>query len=328
MNMTLVAEGMNQLTFDQHVQKLLVARTKMRDGLWEFIDALKEAYDQLPPKTFQNELGIRLEMRKSTLSRWISIASSDYLVSKRDKLPAGFYNLYVLTLIEKRYLQHYGEKGFVILDRLIKSGQVTPHSERSDLEIILQKITQRLRRDEQVKRQDAILSLSGGKFAPDRPAESLEEYLEDKTRFRSFVVIPPEVLMRKWSDNGYFASDIAEEFPLHDLRAPSMAETLSCLIKVRMRDIETGIKLINAWGFAYRDAIVPPTSNDRCTVLVDEYVLLRGERGQGKRITTKACRSLEIDDILEFAEQNSVKPNLLVFNTTGRTDWSCLSAIT
>ena len=95
-----------------------------------------------------------------------------------------------------------------------------------------------------------------------------------------------------------------------------------------MRDIETGIKLINAWGFSYRDTIVPPTSNDSCTVLVDEYVLLRGERGQGKRITTNACGSFDTDDILEFAEQNSAEPNLLVFDTTSRSDWSCLSAMT
>ena len=95
-----------------------------------------------------------------------------------------------------------------------------------------------------------------------------------------------------------------------------------------MRDIETGIKLINAWGFAYRDTVVPPSVTDRCTVLVDEYVLLRGERGQGKRITTKACLSFDTDDILEFAEQNSANPSLLVFDTTSRTDWSSLSAIT
>jgi hypothetical protein len=214
------------------------------------------------------------------------------------------------------------------MDHLIKNGQITPHSERNDLEVILQKITQRIRRDDQVRRQEAIMSLSGGRFSPDRPAETLDEYLEDKTRFRSFVVIPPDLLMRKWSDNGYFSSDIADEFPLHDLRAPSMAETLSCLIKVKMRDIETGIKLINAWGLAYRDTVVPPSANDRCTVLVDEYVLLRGERGQGNLITTKACLSFDTDDILEFAEQNSAKPSLLVFDSTSRPDWSSLSAIT
>ena len=328
MSMTLVVGGQNHLSLDEHVARLLDARTKIREGFWEFIDALKDARDQLPPNTFQNELGIRLGMKKSSLSRWIAIASSDYLTSKRDELPATFYSLYVLTLIEKKYLQHYGQKSISILDRLIKNGQITPHSERSDLEVILQEITQRIRQDDQLRRQDAILSLSGGKLAPDQPAETLNEYLADKTRFRSFVVIPPEAQMRKWGDGGYFASDIADEFPLHDLRAPSMAETLSCLIKVKMRDIETGIKLINAWGFAYRDTIVPPTSNDRCTVLVDEYVLLRGERGQGKRITTKACLSFDTDDILEFAEQNSAKPSLLVFDSTSRPNWSCLSAIT
>ena len=328
MSMMLVVGGQNHLTLDEHVKRLLDARTKIREGLWEFIDALKDARDQLPPNTFQNELGIRLGMKKSSLSRWLAIASSDYLMRKRDQLPATFYNLYVFTLIEKKYHEHYGQKYFPIMDRLIKNGLITPHSERNDLEVILQEITQRIRQDDQLRRQDAILSLSGGKLAPDQPAETLDEYLADKTRFRSFVVIPSETQMRKWSDNGYFASDIADEFPLHDLRAPSMAETLSCFIKVKMKDMETGIKLINAWGFAYRDTVVPPSSNDRCTVLVDEYVLLRGERGQGKRIATKVCLSFETDDILEFAEQNSVGPNLLVFDTTGRTDWSSLSAIT
>jgi len=38
--------------------------------LWEFIDALKDARDQLSSNAFQNELGNRLEMRKSTLSKW------------------------------------------------------------------------------------------------------------------------------------------------------------------------------------------------------------------------------------------------------------------
>ena len=327
MNVTLVVDRQNHLTLDEHVERLLRARGKIREGMYDFLDALKDAKNQLSENTFQNELGFRLGMKKSTLSKWLAIASSDYLMSKRDQLPPTLFSLYVFTLIEKKYHHHYGEKYFPIMDRLIKNGQITPHSERSDLEVILQEITQRIRQDDQLKRQEAILSLSGGKLAPDRPAETLDEYLEDKTRFRSFVVIPTDLLMRKWSNGGYFSSDIAEEFPLHDLRAPSMAETLSCLIKVKMRDIETGIKLINAWGFAYRDTVVPPSANDRCTVLVDEYVLLRGERGQGKRIATKDCLSFDTDDILEFAEQNSSNPSLLVFGSTSRPDWSCLSAI-
>ena len=145
MNVRLVVEGQNQPSLDEYVKRLLDARTKIREGLWEFIDALKDAHDQLSPNTFQNELGNRLEMRKSTLSKWIAIESSDYLLSKRDQPPPTFSSLYALTLIEKKYLQHYGQKCFPIMDRLIKNGQITHHSERNDLEVILQEITQRIR---------------------------------------------------------------------------------------------------------------------------------------------------------------------------------------
>lgn len=90
-----------------------------------------------------------------------------------------------------------------------------------------------------------------------------------------------------------------------------------------MRDIETGIKLLNAWGFAYRDIGVPPVEKS-CTIIDDSYVLLRGERGKRKRIATKSFASLEIDDILGFAERISCDPNLLVFQTSDREGWSSL----
>jgi len=107
-----------------------------------------------------------------------------------------------------------------------------------------------------------------------------------------------------------------------------MAETLNCLIKVKMRNIETGIKLINTWGIPYRDTGVPPSTIDSYTVLVNEHVLLAGERSQGKLITTKFCLSFDTNDILEFVKQNSTKPSLLVFDSTQRPDFSSLSAIT
>jgi hypothetical protein len=327
MNVSLVVDRQNHLTLDEHVKRLLTAQTKMREGLWEFIDALKEAQDQLPPNTFQNELGIRLGMKKSVLSKWIAISDSIYLLSKRDQLPPRFSSLYILTLIEKKYLHQYGDQCSKILDRLIENDQITPQTERSGLEEILQEITQRIRKDDQSKRQEAILSLSGGNLSSGQLNQTLEDHIQNKSRFRSFVVIPPKILMQKWSDGGYFSSDIADEFPLHELRAPSMAETLSCLIRVKMKDIETGIKLINAWGFSYRDVVVPPTSSDHCAILNDVDVLVRGERGQSKRLMNNVCLSFEVNDILEFVEQNCGGPNLLVFHPTDRKDWSCLSAI-
>ena len=145
MSVTLIVDRLNHLSLDEHIERLLRAQTKFREGLYEFIDALKDAKDQLPENTFQNELGLRLGMKKSTLSKWIAMGSSDYLMSKRDQLPPTLFSLYVFTLIEKKYHQYYGEQCFPIMDRLIKNGQITPHSERNDLEVILQEITQRIR---------------------------------------------------------------------------------------------------------------------------------------------------------------------------------------
>lgn len=326
MNVILAPQRQNHLTLDDHVQRLLTAQTKMRESFWEFIDALKDAHDQLPESMFQNELGVRLEMKKSALSKWIAICNSDYILSKRDYLPPRLSSLYVLTLIEKKYTYQYGRKGSKTLDRLIENNQINPNTQCIELEEVLREITQRIRINDQKKREDAILSLSGGQLGKDEKQYSLQDYLKSENRFRSFVIIPPKALMQKWSDNGYFASDIAEEFPLHELRAPSMLETLTCLIKVKMKEIETGIKLINAWGFSYRDTIVPPTSNDQCTILNDADVLVRGERGQGRRILEADCPSFEVDDILEFVENNCGNPKLLVFHSTDRKDWSCLTA--
>ena len=40
MSVTQIADRQNHLTLDEHVKRLLDARTKIREGLWEFIDAL------------------------------------------------------------------------------------------------------------------------------------------------------------------------------------------------------------------------------------------------------------------------------------------------
>jgi hypothetical protein len=42
-SITLVVGGQNHLSLDEHVARLLDARTKIREGLWEIIDALKDA---------------------------------------------------------------------------------------------------------------------------------------------------------------------------------------------------------------------------------------------------------------------------------------------
>ena len=295
----------------------------MKEGLIEFVIAMRNAYEQLPDKTFQNEIGKRLDMKKSVLSKWLSISTSDFIVDNLRNLPTSFSSLYTLTLIEKKYKQLFGKLNE--LDTLVESKQIHTWTERSDLELILKRITQQIRIEEQQKRQDAIMSLDEGNLSSRISSKTIDEYLSDKERFRSFVVCPDEMQMQRWSDVGLFQIDIAEEFPLHDLRTPSVAETVSCFVRVKMNRIDTGIKLLNAWGFSYRDIIVPPSTNSYCSILDEEYVLLRGERGQAKNLTHTTCFSLESEDILDFVEQNYSSPYLMVFDKTVRKEWSCLT---
>jgi hypothetical protein len=313
----------NHFTLDEHVQRLVFARTKIREGFFEFVDALIVAQEQLPEHTFQNELASRLGMKKWTLSKWMQICNSEYLMTNREHFPSVFSSLYTITLIEKKYQIQYGNDCMDRLDKLLEHEVITSTSERSHIESVLQDIIQKIREDDSHRRQAAILSLSGGKLASQPASKTLQEYLSDKIRFRSFVIIPSESQISKWSNEGYFAYDIAEEFPLQDIRAPSMSKPLSCLIRIKMKHIETGLKLLNAWGFSYRDVLVPPV-HKHCTILDGEYVLVRGERGKNRKIKTRTCSSFETEDVLAFAEKICDGPHLLVFNESGRDNWSCL----
>ena len=316
----------NHLSIQEHINRVLSAKEKMRDGLYEFVNAIKDAYEQLEKNAFQNDLCSKLDMRKTELSKWISISKSEFITSNIQKLPSSFTSLYTITLIEKKYKIKFGEAAhYTKLKNLIKHNEISKYSERSDLELILKRITQEIRLDEQIKREQSLLSLSGGQLTKLISSKTIEEYLDDKSRFRSFVVIPSEKQIARWSDIGLLQNDIAEEFPLQDLRSPSVNERLSCLIKIQMNHIDTGIKLLNSWGFSYRDTIVPPITTHYCSILNNEFVVVRGERGTVKKLEQSTCFSLDTEDLLDFADTNYSGPNLLVFEKTLRKDWSCLT---
>ena len=323
-HLTLVPK--NHLSLDEHIERLESARGKVREGFNEFLNALSDAYDQLPENTFQNELCSRLNMKKSMLSRWVSIVRSNRIMENRANLPSSMFSLYTFTLIEKKYNEWYGNKSELMLSKLFQEGRINASSGRSDIESVLEDINDLIRDDDQTRRQNAILSLSGATLAPNPVCKTLEDHLSDNVRFRCFVIMPSDSQINRWSNEGLFANDIAEDFPLHDLRAPSMKQSVSCLIKIKMKDIDTGIKLLSAWGFSYRDVAVPPIEKT-CTIIDDSYVLLRGERGKRKCISTKTLPSFETDDILRFAERISGSPNLLVFKTSKRSQWSSLIEI-
>ena len=106
-NQSTLLSNQNHLTIEEHILKILEARTKMDDGLYSFIESIRDAYEQLPTKSFQNELGERLNMKRSVLSKWVSISRSSFIEQHIRKLPPSLSTLYTITLIEKKYEQMY-----------------------------------------------------------------------------------------------------------------------------------------------------------------------------------------------------------------------------
>ena len=294
----------NYLSLDEHIENIILARDKMNESLYEFIDAIRMASEQLPPKTFQNELCSKLSMNKSVLSKWISISNSEFIKLNLSNLPTCFSSLYTITLIEKKFQERYKSSPNEEIQYLIKSGRITKQSERIELEEILRRISQDIRLSEAIKRSRKILSLSGNSYNSISTVKNIKTYLKENKKFGSFVIIPSERQIKSWSDNGLFPSEISNEIPLHELRIPSISQTLCCFIKVKLKKIETGIKLLNAWGFTFRDILVPCINKAKYNILNNENILIRGERGVPRKLRRFECQSLETDDILELIEEN------------------------
>ena len=315
----------NQLTIDQHVERIRSALDRARSAIFDLVDTIKAAHDQLGCDVFQSELAERLGMSASTLSRWLQIGNSQFLIAQQARLPSTFSSLYDLTRLEKIYVEQYGpteaERRLV---KLLEDGKVSPTSERSDIQVLLKSIDDRLKKKAKKEREQRIIDLAGRNELPASDKVSLSDLLEQGSIFRTFVAVPPRELLSKWGDDGILEIDIADQFPVANLRAPSMSEVVTCFISVPANQVEAGLKILGAFGFTYRDMFIPNIKGDGLTLIKSETITLRGERGIGKTPPLTSMASSGLDDLLSFAEEAGAGPHLLLFDTTERTSWTCL----
>lgn len=315
----------NQLTIDQHVDRIRNAFNRARSAIFDLVDTIKSAHDQLGGDVFQSELAKRLEMSASTLSRWLQIGNSQFLIAQQARLPGTFSSLYDLTRLEKIYVEQYGPtEAQRRLVTLLEDGKVSPTSERSDIQALLKSIDDRLKKKAKKEREQRIIDLAGRNELPASDKVSLSVLLEQGSIFRTFVAVPPRELLSKWGDDGILEIDIADQFPVANLRAPSMSEVVTCFISVPANQVDAGLKILGAFGFTYRDMFIPNIKGDGLTLIKSETITLRGERGIGKTPPLTSMASSELDDLLSFAEDAGAGPHLLLFDTTERTSWTCL----
>jgi len=316
----------NHLSIDQHVDRIRSALDRARSAVFELVDAIKSAHDELGNDVFQSQLAERLGMSASTLSRWLQIGKSQFLMNQQARLPGTFSSLYDLTRLEKVYVEQYGPtEAERRLAKLLEDGKVKPTSEQSEIQALLKSIDDRVKKKKKKEREARINSLAKRGEIEISSHATLPDLLSQGAIFRTFVVVPPKELLSKWGDDGVLENDIAEQFPLLDLRAPSVSETVTCFVSVPANQIDAGLKMLSAFGFSYRDLFVPNHDGTGLSLLKSERIILRGERGGGKNPAETKIASIKLDSILDFAEKVGAVPNLLVFDTTERAGWTCLT---
>ena len=152
----------NTMTLDEHIQKIEVARDKIRSGVFEFASAIADAVEQLDKSVTQTMLAPRLGMSQSNLSKWIDIGTHPIIMGMQNNLPPTFGTLYDLTRLEKKYVSHYGEtKGNARFSEVFSKNKIVKNSERMEVGILLDEIEQRIKTKKTRQNQNAATRYVG-----------------------------------------------------------------------------------------------------------------------------------------------------------------------
>ncbi len=316
----------SELTLEQHIERIRKSFETLRQSLFTTVTSIKECREQLGDEIFQKDVSELLGMSPSYLNKWISIGNSDFIMSNQDRLPHTFSSLYSITQLEKRYVGHYGPtEGIQKLEGLVDRGEVSLKSQQSEISNLVQNIEDRIKRKQKKFREQFVLEdLQNGTTEVETKTTSISDCLESGFKFHSFVINLPNELIKRWGDDGVSELDIISEFPLHDLRMTSINQGVDCLLVIPSNRINVGIKVLTSFGFNYKDIFVPSYKSQNLVQLTNELVILRGKRGLTSQLTTE-LKSTNIEDIIDWVEENTSSPNCCVFDKTNREGWVCLT---
>jgi AraC-like DNA-binding protein len=213
-----------ELTVDEHVQRIRLCLDRTRQSIFETVVSIKECRDQVGDELFQKEISQKLGMSPSTLNRWLSIGQSPFVMTHQDKVPTTFTSLYYLTQVEKKYSEYYPKEGLQKLERLLENGKISENSQQTDIQEILDRISDQIKKRLKREREKNIINLVEGHIGSDTSVSTLSELVNKRSLFRCLFVDLNKDLISRWGDHGYFETDIQSEFPLHELRSPSITE--------------------------------------------------------------------------------------------------------
>ena len=309
------------LSFNQYVDEIIDARNHIQSVILKYASQIKECLDVYPDR--QIDLAEQLNISPPMLSKWKSIGNNERLLELQDQTPNTFRVLYDLTRLENEYIKFYGEKrGSTEYNKLLGSGKITVETEVKDVTKLFSDLKKKIDAKKESIKEKNILSLTDATTNTPVPKQpSLQDFIDRDKKFKTIVILPSEKQIARWRKlelSGY----IAEEFPVSELRYPTPVDVGLCLIRIKMKDLKTGLKLLDACGYEYRDIFVPKQSVPMLVRMSEEEIILRGERDKGKTPDV-AFSSTSTEDILSIAEAIGKKPYLLISTEgTDRDKWS------
>lgn len=316
----------NKMTLEEHVAHIQDALGRAKLAIFEVAGAIRAARDELGDEIVNSELADRLGMSKGTLSKWLRIASSDFILSNRDAVPSTFTSLYNLTQLESQYQQAYSSDAENRLLRLIEQGKITPASEIEEIKSLLDQIKARLKEKARKEREDAITSLAELALPTASNNQLISELVKKGRRFRTFVFVITKDIESRWGNEAYLESDICEEFPLHELRSVSVSEPVQFFILGRAEAIPVALKIVAAFGFAFRGIYLSSVNTSGLALCKSNPIIVRGERGIAAQAKfASEIQSTLLDDVLAYAEATGGEERILIFSETARTGWTVVS---
>jgi len=308
----------NIMSLEDHVKKINLAKSRVKNSIFEMAEAITNAVFELEDR--QKDLAEQLGMSRGTLSKWIAIGSNQSLMNMKQSVPESFDSLYQLSSLEKQYNKFYGNReGHKKFLDLFKNNFITPLSQRGDINNILKlhkdKIKQTTKTTKYLDSKDQQFS----KSIKNQSEIKLAVLLKSKLFFNTIVVVPLEEQLNQWRQDEIQA-DINSDYAIRNLENKDKNIFQICLIKVKGKDIDIGIKALGSWGYDYNKILVPKQTKNSLVDISSEFIVVVGSKGTDKK-ENFIMRSSATIDLIEFAKQIGEQPYLFVGEKLNIKNW-------
>ena len=308
----------NTMSIEEHVQRINQARDKVQIGIFEMAESITDAVKQLDGR--QIELAQQLGMSKGTLSKWVSIGSNRIIMNMRQEAPSSFNSLYQLSSLDNQYIKYYGEKeGEKKFVELFENKKITALSDRIDIAKIIKNHKKIVKQDNDLEIEQSRQSKLDRTKAIIKSEIKLNVLVKSNLIYNTIIVIPTDDQLLKWK---HFQKEefINTDYPIGSLENLDKSIFQQCLIKIKLQDIELGLRCLRSWGFDYGDILMPNQPKKGLASMPLEYVLLKGQKGNSQTIDA-FVKSDDTFDLINYAEKTGVKPFLLVGEVTAIKGW-------